>query len=183
MATKFKTRNQGVVILFAVLLVSTVLVISLTLLNITYRQLILSSIAKESEFAFYAADSARNCANYLDFSADHPFGSFTLNPAGNNWLLEQPENGREISCGDVPATTEVSHSDANRAQIHFTLFYDSESRHPCAVVSVMKTINPGQATNPQTEIEVRGYNVSSGATCPANSSRTVERGIRTVRQG
>ena len=57
---------KGFVILFAVLLVSITLVIGLSLFNITFKQLVLSSVARDSQFAYFAADSAMDCARHWD---------------------------------------------------------------------------------------------------------------------
>ena len=59
-----KKIKTGFVILFAVLLVSIVLTISLSIFNITLKQLLLSLTVRESQYAFYAADSLKDCLVY-----------------------------------------------------------------------------------------------------------------------
>src|SRR3989344_4309903 len=94
---KIKSKQQGVVILYAVLLVSVILAINLGIFNITYRQILLSSVARESEIAFFAADSGRHCAMFWDSpyydgaydagnyrgsynGGDRPFGYVAISP-------------------------------------------------------------------------------------------------------
>ena len=50
-------KSRGVAILFAVLTLSVVLTIGLSLLNITLKQIILASVGRDSQFAFFAADT------------------------------------------------------------------------------------------------------------------------------
>src|SRR3989344_8858864 len=94
-------NQNGVAILFAILLVSIVLTVGLTLFDITWRQLLLSSFGQESQFAFYAADSARNCIRHYDNLEDlelRPFGYFGL----VNGSLEYVPNNSNLpfDCGN-----------------------------------------------------------------------------------
>ncbi len=57
-------NNKGFALFYAVLLSSVVLVVSLGLFNITYRQLIISSTLLDSQTAYYVADSLLACARY-----------------------------------------------------------------------------------------------------------------------
>lgn len=185
--TKFdKNKQSGVTILFAILLVSIVLTVGLTLLNITLRQLVLSSLARESQFAFYAADSARNCARYYDSLEDpteRPFGYFALE---NGVLTFRGNGSKNMTCGTL-ATNVLS--DNSTANYSFGAVFDSGERQTCAYVQVTKGINdttPDPLNPPQflakgkTLIRAWGYNnfqsSSEGtAVCFIPSDRTVER--------
>ncbi|MEN9614167.1 MAG: hypothetical protein RLZZ347_474 [Candidatus Parcubacteria bacterium] len=59
-------NQKGFALLFTVLVVSLLLAISLSISNITLRELVLSSATRDSHIAFYAADTALECALYLD---------------------------------------------------------------------------------------------------------------------
>ena len=62
-----KIKNQkGYAILFTVVIISAISVITAGLTNAVYKQLILSSLAKDSQSAFYQADTAADCALYAD---------------------------------------------------------------------------------------------------------------------
>lgn len=58
--------QTGFAMLFAVLTASLLLTIGISIFNITFKELLISTAARESQMAFYAADSARECALYWD---------------------------------------------------------------------------------------------------------------------
>jgi hypothetical protein len=162
----------GFALLYAVLVVSIVLTISLSLFNITYKQILLSSVVRESQVAFYAADSALRCAvhqnNVFIPGPENPFGyyqsagggTFTFVPPGPVTFSCNNE-GIEPSCADI----------GSQHQCSFTVVFDLGNREACARVDVIKEENELLAT-----INSRGYNLYDGATCPSQeSSRVVER--------
>lgn len=74
------TSPRGFTLLIAVILTSVLLSVGLSLIDTAYKQLLLSSTAKQSEMAFYIADSALECALYHD----QRLGSFSFTtPAAN----------------------------------------------------------------------------------------------------
>ncbi len=66
MHRNFSQDKRGFTLLVAMIMTSVILAISLSLLNISYKQVLLSSTARQSQYAFYAADSALECALYWD---------------------------------------------------------------------------------------------------------------------
>ena len=58
--------NSGFALLFAVLMSSLMLSIGLSIFGIAIRELSISTAARQSIFAFYAADSGRECVLYWD---------------------------------------------------------------------------------------------------------------------
>jgi len=63
MNKKLTTQNQrGFAILFAVVGATLVLSIGLTIATITTKEVKLSAVSRDSQFAFYAADSGAECA-------------------------------------------------------------------------------------------------------------------------
>lgn len=60
--------QKGFVVLFAMLVSSIILLISAGIYNIVQKQVVLSSYARESQRAFYAADAAIDCALFYDIS-------------------------------------------------------------------------------------------------------------------
>ncbi|MBP9771847.1 MAG: LamG domain-containing protein [Candidatus Pacebacteria bacterium] len=58
--------NAGFTLFYAVLTASLLLAIGIAIFNITFKELILSSGARESANAFYAADTGLECALYWD---------------------------------------------------------------------------------------------------------------------
>lgn len=64
-----KGVRSGFVVLFAIIISSIVLSIALGVASIGFKQLIFTTSAKNSNDAFYAADSAAECALYYDQNA------------------------------------------------------------------------------------------------------------------
>ena len=152
------SKKQGFAILYAILMVSIVLTISLTLLDISYKQLVLSSINKESKLAYYAAINAFDCATYWDnFAFPHkPFGYFE---GGSFFSPTSPDPGK-INCTGVPFTATF---DGSRTSTFDISFPDGSF----AEVTVVK----GTGTDPEgTFIRADGYNTSN-----PNSPRRVQR--------
>lgn len=80
------TKPRGVTLLVAVILSSVVLSVAFALLDIAYKQQLLTSTAKQSQYAFYNADSILECALYydqqhgaFDFTSPAPSSSLTCN--------------------------------------------------------------------------------------------------------
>lgn len=62
-----KTNKQkGFVALYAVLITSLILSMVIGISSISYKELVLSSYAKYSHYAFFAADTGLECAQYFD---------------------------------------------------------------------------------------------------------------------
>ena len=64
------TTQRGFTLLVAVILASVALSLGLILLDISYKQVVLASSARQSQSAFYNADSAMECALYWDQQFD-----------------------------------------------------------------------------------------------------------------
>ena len=166
--------TRGFALLFAVLVVSIVLTISLSLFNITYKQILLSSIVRESQVAFYAADSARNCAVHWNSFRDdtNPFGHYEngvfVAPTPGGSFVCNGQVPLNLSCLGVPGMVPVYNCS-------FTLVFDiSGNQRACALVEVIKDMSTSEGRF-QATIRSRGYNLYDGA-CPSQSSnRTVER--------
>lgn len=58
--------SQGFTLLLAALIASIVLALGTSIFGIVQKELILSSIGRDSQFAFYAADTGAECALYWD---------------------------------------------------------------------------------------------------------------------
>jgi len=61
---KHRTDNSGFALLLTLVVVSVVLAIGLTLVDITLKQLTLSGTGRDSEIAFHAAHAGAECAHY-----------------------------------------------------------------------------------------------------------------------
>jgi hypothetical protein len=95
MSSSLHNDQSGITLLITLLLMGVLLGIGATLLNITLKQLQLSSIALESEVAFQAANAGVECILYYDFvDPSHPFDVF-----GNG---DEQANAPSISCMGSP---------------------------------------------------------------------------------
>jgi len=170
--TKYRIRDthSGFVLSFAVLISGVLLSIGLGIFTITLKELILSSTGRESQFAFYAADSGGECALYWDIrhagfgvSVFATSSDSTLVPNGSNVMCNS-EDITVVATGWDPnvgwTTTDVTGTSAT------TQFDMAFGNGACATVKVIKD-------NGATRIDSRGYN-----TCDLSSTRRVERGLR-----
>ncbi|MBI2618266.1 hypothetical protein HYW58_02325, partial [Candidatus Kaiserbacteria bacterium] len=63
---KNKNKDGGFTLLIAVLVAGVLLAIGLAIFNIAIKELLLSSSGRDSQFAFYAADSGTECALFWE---------------------------------------------------------------------------------------------------------------------
>lgn len=153
--------NQGYALMLSVLISSVILAIGLGILNIVQKGALLSSISRESQLAFYAADSGGECALYWD----RKHAGFSTTIFATSTFSSPPSNG--VVCGneDIAQNWIISEVDANSAKTTFYLEYGNGS---CVTVKVVKT-NNGRNTS----IDSRGHN-----TCDESFPRRVERAVR-----
>ncbi|MFA6158791.1 MAG: hypothetical protein WC763_04200 [Candidatus Paceibacterota bacterium] len=161
MNTTVTTRKQrGFAMLFAVLTSSVLLSIGLSIFSLTVKELALSSAGKESQIAFYAADSGVECALYWDITkaafatSSSPLASPTLECAGQDGLAISEVKGSSA------ATTTFSFAPTDVTP------YDSVT--PCVFVSVAKYVSGGSS---KTQIQSRGYNVGYETTGPTPENK------------
>lgn len=148
--TPHTNREAGFAMLFAVLTSSVLLSIGLSIFNLTLKELALSSSGRESQAAFYAADSGVECALYWDVKGTDVFATSsdsrtpvpsTPQCAGQNIKIT-PSAQTSNS-----ATTEFSFAPTDSTSL---------TNGVCSFVTVKKTDNSGATL---TEIRSRGYNV------------------------
>ncbi len=77
MKIKVVKKNKGFALLFSVLVSSLLLTIGLSILNVSLKELAISTASRQSIYAFYAADSGREYALYTDTKLVNSF--FTYN--------------------------------------------------------------------------------------------------------
>jgi len=127
-----------------------------------YKQQVLASNAIESQYAFYAADSAMECALY----ADQQQGLFTYD---SNPSAPVPS----IVCdNNAPiAAVVLSHTDTLWV---FTMRISLDESKRCADVTVYKPA-PGEGA---TYIFSQGYDVSCATVANPSGARFVSRGLK-----
>jgi hypothetical protein len=179
MISKF-SNSRGFAILYAVLMVSIILTISLTLLDISYKQLVLASINKESKLAYYAAVNALNCVNYWDKDALNatgddfykPFGRFDFIPS-----LTFISNTQPIYCAEdtIQASDIIKESNNHTDSISkFKVDFTDGSYADVMVIKGDGTSGFPNYDTPEggTLIRVDGYNTSN-----PNNPRRVQRSL------
>ncbi|MFA6392714.1 MAG: hypothetical protein WCW54_01330 [Candidatus Paceibacterota bacterium] len=145
--------DKGYAILFTVVVVGIISMITIGLSNAAYKQIILSSVAKDSTTAFYQSDIASECALYAD-------NTYNMVPPSNPWTcagnsLSFPAG---VSLGGV-TTYNIDPAGTNGTSIN-----------KCFRITATKSIVLDTIT---TDIQAKGYNI-----CNMSNSRTVERAIQ-----
>ncbi len=146
------TRNRGFILPFAILLSGVILSIGLAVFNLIIKEVILASSGRESQFAFYAADTGGECALFWDAKQ-------RIFPTSSGSTVY----GGPATCGGVsimPFTSVVGTPSAA------TTTFNLQSVDYCVKVTVSKY-------GENTKIESKGYN-----TCTITDPRRIERAIR-----
>jgi hypothetical protein len=155
-----ETKENGYAILFTVIVVTIISLIAFGISNSSYRQMVLSAVAKDSQVAFYQADTAVECALYSDFIQDI-FSQASSTPSTLNCGVQ--------GSSDKPYELII---ETKNPGSEYDLFPVDQGSLPCFEISVRKTI-PGSPTDPiLTELKGRGYN-----NCDKTNTRTVQREI------
>lgn len=84
------SSKKGFALLFAVLVASLLLTIGLSIFSTTLKELAIATASRQSVYAFYAADSGRECVKYWDTQRGQIPGLFSAAITG------------QISCGKSP---------------------------------------------------------------------------------
>lgn len=172
--TVFKKINKkrGFTLFISITLASLLLAIGFSLAGFTVKQLIISTSGRESQFAFYAADTGVECAVYWDFKYGGTSAFATSSDSVTYGLV--PASGLKCNDKDIivdsPAWSIVT--SATRATTTFAFSFSPQPY--CVVVTVGKS-------GAQTTVESRGYNMgvlSNGPSCTSSNTRRVERAIR-----
>jgi hypothetical protein len=152
--SKIKSQ-KGYAILFTIVIVSAISIITAGLTNTAYKQLILSSLAKDSQAAFYQSDTATDCALYADRILGNAIPPNIITSGSSSW-----------PCGgsDLIVTPQGNGGYKIRPS-------DEDSIDPCFRIDVTKD-NTSEPNVIKTKISARGYNI-----CNINNPRTVEREI------
>jgi Tfp pilus assembly protein PilX len=164
--------SRGFTLYLAVLIGGIVLAICLSLADFALKQVIISTTGRDSQYAFYAADSGIECAFYWDFKYFTASAFATSNPPST--MI--PTSGVRCNNQDITSNWDRAGT-ASNATTTFAFLLTPEPY--CVQVIVGKNGN-------NTTVEARGYNqgtldvdVSTGEPyCSSSNPRTVERGIR-----
>ncbi|MES2668747.1 MAG: hypothetical protein V4644_03615 [Patescibacteria group bacterium] len=148
--------SRGFTLLIAVVLTSVLLSVALALLDITYKQVVLSSVARQSQYAFYAADSAMECALYWDQQRN-----------AFSYLGVIPGNSIQCSGTNISLTSSVS------GGIRTTTFSTPCADGLTASITIEKTNGTACSGTATSCLYASGYN-----SCNSGDLRRVERGLK-----
>jgi len=141
--------ERGFTLLLATIVASLMLAVGAAMFSIIKKEVILSSLGRDSQFAFYAADTAAECALYWDFRHD------VFSPTTSPWTT--------LTCDQQ-----------NLGAIQFVEYgtpmtFEYQPNGYCARVTVTK------GADSTTHVDARGYSTSC-ATIPTNP-RALERAV------
>ena len=166
----FVPRKTGFAVLFSVLLASFLVTLGISIFTISLKEIQITTSARDSQVAYYIADSARECVLYWDIKQ----GAF---PAclDNSCSNQNTDTINPIQCngspiylafsGPIDLTYIASKNDFFQAS-------STSSSTPISDIKITKTwITDTQSV--RTAIEARGHNTSV-------LGRRVERGILQV---
>ena len=147
---KIKKINKGFVLLFTMVLSSILLAISVGVSNIALNEINFSTSAKDTNNAFFAADTGIECALRYDRSDNNAFtGPALMNCAGN-------------SITPTPSGSPASFWS-------FVVPRLGSDKQSCAIVSVDKSVLNS------TKIISKGYNIGDPTNCTSTNTNRVER--------
>ncbi len=170
---KITKTQKGFTLLLAVLISSILIAVGSAIFDIALKEITLSSSGRESQFAFYSADTGVECALYWDLK-QNAFGTTS------------PQNS--IKCGGVtipdatwapgagwsrtlnnPNAQDSSYSYVTKFWFPVLPTTDPTSKVPCTYVKVTRLYYPVITTT----VESSGYN-----TCDTGNVLRLERTIR-----
>jgi len=156
-----KQKNKGIALLIAVIATSALLLASVAISDIAYKQQLISYAGRESKEAFYAADAGLECALYHDLKIENffPVPGGSLSTAGN------------INCNNNTITANFP---TVTSQIVVSEFSYNISGS-CVIVAVQKST--GSGGNIDTNVVSRGYNTTCSGGIPNSGARNVERAL------
>lgn len=176
-------KRKGIALLMSVLVSSIFFVIAAAVFKIAFIEYTLSSTGKDSQFAFYAADTGAECALYWDsnYPSNAQDSSGSAFNVGSQAVSSDPvafeDSNRQniLGIGNGPSLTLIKCLGAD--VVSFSQGGDTRdtkfelnSGSVCANVDVQKRENSGSLV---TTIISKGYN-----TCNVSSPRRVERTLK-----
>ncbi len=123
-------KQAGFTLLLATLAASIALSLGSSIFSITSKEIQLSSIGRDSQFAFYAADTAAECALYWDFRHSY-FSTSTPADPQSQYVCD----GQELNATGRPTAIDPQ-------PYPYTMTFQFEPNGYCANVTVLKCDGP-----------------------------------------
>jgi hypothetical protein len=153
-----KNHNKGFTLLLAALIASIVLALGASIFSIASKEVTLSAMGRDSQFAFYAADQAAECALFWDLR----YGYFATSAPASVVAPDPRCDGQAISAS------------GRSTSFPYTMTFTYAPQGYCTNVSVQKTLNAASAI--KTTIHADGFSTSCATqgTSPRALQRSVE---------
>ncbi len=152
-----KNENRGIALLFSIMLSAIFLSIVVGVLDIATKELTFSSSGRDTNNAFFAADSGIECALYNDKSSINSF----VGTSEANFMCF----GESINLIN------------NFPDFNFVIPLMGSDNQSCAKISIVKELDPNDPTIVlSTKIISKGYNVGD-IDCNSTNLNRVERVI------
>jgi hypothetical protein len=150
-----RTNQRGFALLVAIVLSAVAAGVTLALTTLAYKSLVLSSAVQESQYAFYGADTALECALYWDNSAHLAFAyhadsvngspkcegktlNFSVHTNVGNGVTEFQSEWYDLASGAGCFRITVD----KQSDGHASLYGDAVSNTTCSAGSLPSTLNP-----------------------------------------
>lgn len=159
------TSQKGFTLLLASLIASLLTSMGIAMYTIAQKEIVLSSLGRDSQYAFYAADSGAECALYWDFRGGFDVTTATHDASCNGTIIGEYRPPESATENDL-----VIGGEAYEAGVAVTDFTFEQNGY-CVIVEVTK-YESGSVT---TTIDSRGY--STGCDEESNPRR-LERAVR-----
>jgi len=147
--------KQGIALYIAIIVAGITLLLAVAMAHIAVKQLVFARVSEDSQHAFYAADTAIECALYYDVGTSDV--QFPL-PSDDQAVIANFND--EIVCANN-SVTPSARSDNGSVVTTFTLEDITTNPRSCADVRIKKTENvvghPPVATTTDTKITASGH--------------------------
>jgi len=149
-----RAQSRGFTLFISIIVTGTLLLVATAIVNVALKEAFITSAARESQYAFYAADTGIECALYWDVQNSTGVSAFSTTTGSTIFCNKDANNsGNEWTVGGSDTST-----------IDRITFLPDPY---CAVVTIEKGFDGS------TRIESEGYN-----TCDTNNPRRVQRAVR-----
>jgi len=156
-----KNFKKGIALLFAIMLSTIFLTITTGVLNISVKELNFSTSTKDTNNAFYAADSGIECALYNDKS-------------GSTFFVDQAAEEIGATADFTCFQSSISLNGTFSEGFSFIVSGLGSNNNSCAKVSVSKITDSVDPTIIVTKIISKGYNIGD-ENCESSNTNRVER--------
>ena len=146
-------HNRGFTVLLATLVASIALSLGVAVFSLAQKQVELSRLGRDSQVAFYSADTAAECALFWDRRYDY---FATSAPA--SVVAPAPQCDAETLVASGRSTI-----------LPYTMTFQFEPNGYCAIVTVTKS-----STDPQTVIHADGFSSACGS---LSAAKTLQRSV------